>query len=225
MPASRGHPLGLGIDLAGAPHRSTGVCDLGPDLSARTRVLHTDAEIEAWVAGFPDAPVVIDAPLSLPVGRPSLEARGPPHFRQCDRELRARGIPFFPITLGPMRMLTARGIGLAVRLRAQGREVLEGYPGAVQDLLGWPRKGDGVERLRRAMRRSGLGGSVASRRTTHDELDAVACALTSLAWRGLLGTTVTLGDPNEGQIVLLASLARAPRGGTAGPRSAPVGRR
>ena len=31
--------------------------------------------------------VSIDAPLFLPKGRKSLEQRGPPHLRACDREL------------------------------------------------------------------------------------------------------------------------------------------
>jgi hypothetical protein len=207
-PGGKGPNSALGIDLAGAPHRPTGVCRLDRRLIATTGVLHTDTEILAWSSSNPGAIVAIDAPLSLPRGRVSLERRGPPHFRVCDLELRSRGIRFFPLTLGPMRMLTARGIRLKALLERHGHPVLESYPGAVQDLLGWPRKGRGVERLRRAMRRDGFSGSVAFRSTTHDELDAVACALAALDWGS--GRALVLGDPEEGEIVL-AGPARANR--------------
>ncbi len=74
--------------------------------------LHPDEEILDFVErNHPDL-IAIDAPLSLPPGRTSLEDRNAEHFRPSDRELMKRGIRFFPITLGPMRMLTARGIKL-----------------------------------------------------------------------------------------------------------------
>ena len=48
-------------------------------------------------------------------------------------------IKFFPITLGPMRQLTLRGLALKEKLEKVGLRVFETYPGAVQDLWGIPR--------------------------------------------------------------------------------------
>jgi predicted nuclease with RNAse H fold len=39
--------------------------------------------------------IYIDAPLTLPHGRNSLEVRNEHHFRECDLLLRKRGIKFF----------------------------------------------------------------------------------------------------------------------------------
>jgi len=144
--------------------------------------------------------VAIDAPLALPRGRTSLEVPGPPHLRACDRELLALGIRFFPLTLGPMRQLTARGIALASRLRDRGIPVIEAYPGGAQDVLGLPRKGTGEERLRRAMVRFGFHGDVNRRGITHDELDAVACAYTGR--EHLAGRSLVLGTAEEAELVL-----------------------
>jgi len=163
-------------------------------------VLGTDTEIVEAVRSTRASIVAIDAPLSLPRGRRSLDVPGPPHLRACDRALLARGIRFFPVTLGPMRMLTRRGIDLAARLRSDGYEVIEAYPGGAQDVLGLPRKGDGVERLRRAMVRFGFSGAVERRSISHDELDAVMCAYTGREHRA--GRSEPLGDPTEGQLVL-----------------------
>ncbi len=190
----------VGIDLAGSPSRSTGFCLLTSGKFTRTRVLGNDEEILRAVRQAAAPIVVIDAPLSLPRGRESLEKPGPPHLRECDRELQRMGIRFFPVTLGPMRLLTARGLRLRATLGAQGFRVFEGYPGGTQDILGWPRKSRGVERLQRALQRFGFRGDVARRALTHDELDAVC-----VAWTGRLlhtGRAREVGDPSEGTMLL-----------------------
>ncbi|HNT33181.1 MAG TPA: DUF429 domain-containing protein, partial [Candidatus Aminicenantes bacterium] len=92
----------LGLDLAGSPRRPTGTCVLRA-LGAETGILFDDAQIEALAARVRPDLIVVDAPLNLPPGRRSFADRNGEHYRPCDRELRARGIPFFPITLGPMR--------------------------------------------------------------------------------------------------------------------------
>lgn len=190
----------VGLDLAGSPRRTTGFCRLTGPRATLLRPLHEDGEIlEATRAAHPDL-VSIDAPLSLPRGRLRLEDRGAPHFRACDLELRARGIPFFPITLGPMRLLTARGMALRARLEAAGLRVIESYPGGAQDLLGMPRKQAGPERLRRALRRYGLTGDIERRGLTHDELDAATSAIVGRLH--LVGRSQVLGDPAEGLLVL-----------------------
>jgi predicted nuclease with RNAse H fold len=69
----------LGVDLAGSERRPTGVCLLDQDLNARVWVAHADAEIvELALAARPDV-VAVDAPLTIPRGRRSIEdASGPP---------------------------------------------------------------------------------------------------------------------------------------------------
>jgi hypothetical protein len=163
-------------------------------------VLGDDEAILAAVRAVAPRLVAIDAPLSLPRGRRSLDVPGPPHLRACDRELQRLGIRFFPVTLGPMRTLTRRGIALAAKLAAGGVPSIEAYPGGAQDLLGIPRKGAGAERLRRALLRCGFTGSVEDRTITHDELDAVMCAYTGR--EHLAGRSLVLGDPTEGTLVL-----------------------
>jgi len=143
---------------------------------------------------------VIDAPLSLPRGRRTIEDRSGPHLRACDRELLRLKLPFFPITLGPMRMLTVRGMRLARYLARDGTAVVEGYPGGAQDLWGIPRKKAGVSRLQQGLRAIGLGGDLLRRPLTHDELDAVTIAW--VGWTHLKGAGVLVGDPTEGVMLL-----------------------
>jgi predicted nuclease with RNAse H fold len=131
-----------------------------------------------------------------------LEIRSNIHFRACDRELTRRHLKFFPITLGPMRKLTARGIKLAAILRADGNLVFEGYPGASQDILKIPRKGAGVMALAVGLRSLGLPVEDS---TTHDELDAITCAYVGLLY--LKGGSELIGDEAEGQILI----PRAPK--------------
>lgn len=197
----RTHSISVaGLDLAGSPARNTGFCVLTGPRSAVTTILHSDEEIVEAVSTACADLTLIDAPLSLPKGRTRIDDRSGPHFRECDRELRRLGIRFFPLTLGPMRMLTERGMRLTSQLRSRGFRVEEGYPGGAQDLLGIPRKQAGTERLQRALQKVGLGGDLARRSLTHDELDAA-----TLAWvarRFLEGKARTIGDPSEGIMVL-----------------------
>lgn len=190
----------VGLDLAGVPKRDTGACMMRGPRRLKATVLHSDPEILEFVRSARPGLVVIDAPLSLPRGRRTIEDRSGPHLRECDRELLRRRIPFFPLTLGPMRTLTVRGMTLAEELSGRGETVLEGYPGGAQDLLGWPRKKAGTERLQRRMQEAGLGGDLVRRPLTHDELDAVTIAF--VGWRFLKGNGTLIGDPDEGQMLL-----------------------
>ncbi|MCI4319363.1 MAG: DUF429 domain-containing protein [Thermoplasmata archaeon] len=190
----------VGLDLAGSPRRSTGVCVLTGDGTARMSVAGDDTVILAVCRPLRAGVVVIDAPLSLPRGRRSLEDRTGPHLRVCDRELLKRGIRFFPLTLGPMRMLTARGMELAERLRNEGWTVIEGYPGGAQDVWGIPRKGTDLEGLRRGLVGVGLRFRPAASTLTHDELDAACCAL--VGRQHTRGEAEALGDPTEGLLYL-----------------------
>ena len=219
-PAHRSGPV-LGLDLAGSPKRPTGCCTLFGPNDVRAAVAFSDEEIRDLVAATRPKLIIIDAPLSLPRGRRTIEDRSGPHLRECDRELLRRRIPFFPLTLGPMRMLTERGMRLATEFKSLGFEVVEGYPGAAQDLLGIPRKQAGLAGLRRGLRRLGLRGDLRRRTLTHDELDAA-----TIAWVGrryLAGRALVIGDPGEGLMVLPQPVSRHARPRPP-PSKLPVGR-
>jgi predicted nuclease with RNAse H fold len=141
--------------------------------------------------------VAIDAPLSLPTGRKSIEHRTNVHLRECDKELLRRRIKFFPITLGPMRKLTTRGINLRRTLENKHISVIEVYPGGAQDILGISRKQQGLERLRIGLEKLGVRG-LSSRMSDH-ELDAVTCAVVGKLF--LDGKTVTYGTPEQGIVM------------------------
>jgi len=186
-------------------------------LACRLNAVREDREILELVEEAQPAVVTIDAPLSLPEGRLRLGDRSGPHFRACDLELRARGIPFFPLTLGPMRMLTRRGMRLAERLGRSGILTFETYPGAAQDLMGMPRKNAGRLKLRRALKGLGVSGDIARRGLTHDELDAATAALVGVLY--LHGDAEAIGRPEEGVMLLprLGFDARSPRALRNGP--------
>jgi uncharacterized protein len=188
----------IGIDLAGVETRPTGFCTMEEDLWARTRLLYTDEEIlRETIDSQPDV-VTIDAPLALPRGRESLEQRCNIHLRDCDRTLIKMGIKFFPLTIGPMRLLTARGMRLRTQLEEKGLRVFETYPGGAQDVLGIPRKGKGLERLRVGLEAVGITGLRDD--TNGDELDAATCAFVGILY--LKGNYLAIGDPAEMQIIL-----------------------
>jgi uncharacterized protein len=164
----------VGIDLAGSMRRPTGICILR-GLKAETHIASSDEEVLQWISkACPDL-VPIDAPLSLPRGRTTIHDRSGEHFRDCDRELQRRGIRFFPITLGPMRMLTERGIALKAKIEAMGYRVMECYPGAAQDLWEIPRQHRDRAALLAGLGELGVKGL--PEELTGDELDAVTAAL------------------------------------------------
>ena len=146
----------LGLDLAGSENRPTGFCML-EGMRAEASTVRAGDEILARISKVKPEVVAVDAPLSLPEGRKSIEQRTSVHLRECDRELQRRGIKFFPVTLGPMRTLTARGMRLKKALEGQF-QVIEVYPGGAQDVLGIPRKQKGFENLRKGLERLGIEG-------------------------------------------------------------------
>jgi uncharacterized protein len=196
----------VGVDLAGSPRRPTGVCVLR-GLSARTHVAFTDAEIFSAIDRARPDLVPMDAPLSLPVGRTTIQDRSGPHFRRCDLELRRRGIRFFPVTLGPMRMLTERGLSLKAKIETLGYRVVECYPGGAQDVWGLPRQHRDRPGLRRGLEALGVRGLTEA--MTGDELDAVTAALVG-RWY-LLGQGETLGG--EGGIIMPFGGRESAKGG------------
>jgi len=185
----------VGIDLAGSLRRPTGVCVLN-GMTARTCIVFTDEEILRSIGLAKPDLVTIDAPLSLPNGRRTIHDRSGEHFRDCDRELRRRGIRFFPITLGPMRMLTERGLALKPKIEMMGYRTVECFPGGAQDVWGIPRQNRDIAGLRVGLGRLGVKGLADA--TTSDELDAVTAALVG-GWF-LLGRGEVLGG--EGGIMM-----------------------
>jgi predicted nuclease with RNAse H fold len=190
----------LGVDLAGVDHRPTGICVLRGS-EAITFLLHTDEEIIGCGKSENPDLIAMDAPLTLPPGRKTIHDRNGSHFRICDEELRRRKIPFFPITLGPMRLLTERGMRLAHKLEGLGFRCVEIYPGGAQDVLGIPRAKKNLSGLREALIQLGFAG-LASKATPH-ELDAVTGALVGRLF--LQGKAEIYGKPSVGAIIMPAA--------------------
>ncbi len=163
----------VGLDLAGVESRPSGFCVLD-GLKVETSLSYTDKEIIRKIEELKPTITAIDAPLSLPPGRKSIEDKNGVHLRECDEELLKRKIKFFPITLGPMRKLTERGINLKKFLKNKGFKVIEVYPGGAQDTLKIPRKQQGLDGLRKGLEDLGIKG-LKSTMNDH-ELDAVTCA-------------------------------------------------
>lgn len=161
----------IGIDLAGSEKRNTGWAIL-KDKKFESGIIHTDKEIISLIKRYKIKKVVIDAPLTLPKGRKSIDKKDENHFRECDIKLRKEGIKFFPITLGPMRKLTKRGMALKKKLEKLGIKVFEGFPGASYDRLGVPRKD--TKKIRRLLKKFSFPAPDA----TQDELDALILLLT-----------------------------------------------
>jgi predicted nuclease with RNAse H fold len=187
-----------GIDLAGVESRPTGLCIMDDLLCPSTSLLYADDEILDKTLECAPGVVAIDAPLALPRGRKSLTRRSKIHLRECDRELLRMGIKFFPLTLGPMRHLTERGMRLRAELEKKGLMVIETYPGAAQDILHIPRKGKGLEKLSQGLSQAGVRGLNTG--LTGDELDAITCALVGIFY--LRGKYRAIGDPDEILMIL-----------------------
>jgi hypothetical protein len=187
----------VGIDLAGSDKRPTGFCSL-QGMKAECELLYTDKEILANVDKLKPKVVAIDAPLALPIGRKSLEERCNTHLRECDRELLRMKIKFFPITLGPMRMLTRRGMKLRKLIEKKGFNVIEVYPGAAQDILRMPRKQNGLDKLRKDLVKFGI--KIKKEKITGDELDAITSALVGKMY--VEGNYLAIGNPREILMIL-----------------------
>ena len=161
----------VGIDLTGSEKRPSGVAALGwggeiGDIASTAR-LKTDDQLVKYVKDFQPIVVSIDSPLSLPEDPSKI-------YRDCELTLKRRGIGVYWCLLPSMKALTMRGIALAARLREEGFQVIESYPGAAQDILGIPRKSKGTEVLAAALYDYGIQGELA---VSHDELDAITAAI------------------------------------------------
>jgi hypothetical protein len=186
----------VGLDLAGVETRPSGLCFL-EDMMAVTSLVYKNEELLEKIENGRHEVVAIDAPLSLPEGRKSIEQRTKVHLRECDKELLRRRIKFFPVTLGPMRKLTERGISLRRTLENEGFRVIEVYPGGAQDILGITRKQRGLQRLRAGLEKLGVKGL--NDGMSDHELDAATCALVGKLF--LEGKSVMYGTADQAIIM------------------------
>ncbi|MGP3667520.1 MAG: DUF429 domain-containing protein [Candidatus Bathyarchaeota archaeon] len=194
----------VGIDLAGSIKRPTGFCLMDGNLKVKTSILYEDKEIiEKTVLTKPDI-VSVDAPLALPKGRCCLKddclCRNAGHLRECDKVLLKMKIKFFPLTLGPMRKLTLRGIRIKKELNGKGLNVIESFPYSVKKILGFPEKKHELDKFRNALKSLGIDGDINKKDISIHELDAITSALVGLMY--LKGEAVEIGDPSEALMVI-----------------------
>ncbi len=194
----------VGIDLTGSEKRPTGWCQLRGK-KALTKMLSTDAElIDETMCAKPHV-VSIDSPLSMPFGRTKVEDDDPMRdeigiMRQCERVLKSRGVNVYPSLIPSMQRLTARGIKLAGQFRELGIPVIESYPGAAQDIMNIPRKGDGLGYLIKGLHDFGIRGKFFTDKVAHDEVDAITSAVVGLFfWSGKFEA---LGNDNEEYLII-----------------------
>lgn len=187
----------LGIDLTGSEKRASGVALLDGYKVEYTKLVSSDVglEMEAVTSG---ADVIsIDSPLSLPENPDKI-------YRDCELELKRRGIGVFWCLLPSMKNLTMRGIELATKFREDGLTVIESYPGAAQDILHVPRKNKGVGVLAKGLSDFGIRGNLD---VSHDELDAITAALVGIYYLqddyDMLGVMVLPKKPKYEQEKLL----------------------
>lgn len=173
--------LSIGIDLTGSEVRPSGVAVLnGKDIEMTARP-KSNSEFNFVIDQYAPDIISIDSPLSLPEDPKKI-------YRNCELELKRRGMGVYWCLLPSMKALTYRGIALADDLRSSGWNVIESYPGAAQDVLGIPRKNKGLDVLRNGLAEYGVKGNLD---ISHDELDAVTAAIVGLLY--LRGDYESLG--------------------------------
>lgn len=126
------------IDLAGKPENPTGICFLNSNKPIFITVFE-DQDILDVISKLNPYLIVIDAPLSYPVGRCCLSnkcscSKVGGHFRKAEIEMRKFGCTL-PLTFCGMLMLTERGIKLAHNLKEK-YNVIESHPKTIQKILG-----------------------------------------------------------------------------------------
>jgi predicted nuclease with RNAse H fold/uncharacterized protein YprB with RNaseH-like and TPR domain/dephospho-CoA kinase len=194
----------VGIDLTGSEKRASGFCVLN-GREAVTVTVHSDDEMVTRVLQEKPTLISIDSPLSLPAGRIRVSDDDPGRaqfgiMRQCERELKRRGINVYPSLLPSMQGLTQRGIQLAETFRRLGIPVIESYPGAAQDIMGIPRKGAGEKYLKQGLAEFGINGPFETEAVSHDELDAITSAVVGSFF--LSGQFEALRGPAEGALII-----------------------
>jgi uncharacterized protein YprB with RNaseH-like and TPR domain/predicted nuclease with RNAse H fold len=196
-------PVSVGIDLSGSETRGSGLCIL-QGVDAFLSMLKTDEEIVRAVTIADPAIIAIDSSLGLPKGRCCIEdscsCRRFGIMRESERELRRRGIYVYPGLIPSMQKLTQRGIKLAKLLRDSGFTVIESYPGAAQDILGFPRKWVHLGELAIDLMSMGIIPHSDREPVTHDQIDALTNAVNGYFY--LAGMYESIGNEEEGFLIL-----------------------
>lgn len=200
----------VGIDLTGSEARATGWCLLEGRQATTDTISTDDKLIERSLSSKPDM-ISIDSPLCLPFGRLTVDDDDPGRdefgiMRQCERELKRRGVNVYPSLLPSMQKLTARGIRLANVFREKGVAVIESYPGAAQDIMRIPRKGAGERWLKVGLGDFGITGDFLKNDVTHDELDAITSAIVGTFH--LANLSEELGSTEEPPLIIPELKAR-----------------
>lgn len=210
------YPTFLGIDLTSTEAKPS-AC-LGLDSKAQLvylGFLTRNRDIVALMNFYSPQVIAIDAPLSLPLGLCCLEESCPckPKFprknRQCDQELRQRGIPCYPTSKKTFcKDLIYRGIELKTSIGCevkQAEQVIEVYPFASKvRLFGKtiPRK---TTKQGMSFLKGKLGEILPSLRPyldmfDHDLCDAAVAAYTALLYHQ--NRVAALGNNEEGLIFI-----------------------
>ncbi|MDX9753835.1 MAG: DUF429 domain-containing protein [bacterium] len=213
-----------GIDPSSSEEKPSGCAILGADgLVVKVGHAYRDEEIQAFFTGFPLTALGIDAPSSLPAGMSRCCLEHPascrcPHTpaRTCERQMRQRGFPLYPVTKTTFPAAKAwikRGLGLYARWQVEGVPCFEIYPYATRSIL-FPDVAFPKPKRSRACRAllqqhlwtwlPSLAGQPYSKTCLSDhELDSLMGALTVCLFfeqnRG-----VWIGDLGEGRILIPA---------------------
>jgi len=201
-------PSIVGIDLSGSKERPTGVCILSGN-SARLSTAFTDREIIQRTISASPSLVSIDSPLSLPRGRTctrdNCRCRRFGITREIERILKKRGINVYPCLIPSMQALTRRGMALAKTLRKRRMYVIESYPGAAQDILGFPRKRVNLASLKIDLANTGIIVQSGSEPVSHHEVDALTSALVGYFY--LADMYEGVGNKYEGRLIIPSLIA------------------
>ena len=188
------HPIRIvGIDLTGSVKRDTGVALLIGRVVTTDLLTADDDIINYCVTNKADL-VSIDSPLTRPMADEGI-------MRYSERILKKRGVNVYPAYIPSMVGLTNRGINLATRLKSLGFKVIESFPGAAQDIMGIPRKREGLDELIVGLSRFGLEGDFNSTKKTHDEIDAITSAVVGLFY--LSDRYESLGRPDTDEALII----------------------
>jgi hypothetical protein len=201
----------FGIDLTSTPTKPTACLGLDDRLQAvYFGFLVENKDIINMVNLCSPSIIAIDAPLSLPQGLCCLEescfcqAKSERKSRQCDQELRRRGIPCYPTSKKTfIKALIYRGIELKNKLTHLGFQVIEIYPYASKVCLfnkAMPRKNtaEGIAFLKER-----LGGLLPGLQPYLGTFDHNLCDAAIAAYTGFLylqDMVDALGDSKEGLI-------------------------
>ena len=121
-------------------------------------------------------------------------------MREIERILKKRGINVYPCLIPSMQGLTRRGMALAKTLRKRRMYVIESYPGAAQDILGFPRKRVDLEDLQVDLANTGIIVASENEPITHHEVDALTSALVGYFY--LADMYEGIGNKDEGRLII-----------------------